>query len=199
MQECLSHCFAVRFQLACKQNTCNVSPFTSRKIIHFMKNTLFRQYGETHVSFRTLQSVLEWGVSRKLFPYENWVNFWKEYCLLHKVFSGINIHFQVHWRNTASLGRKPSILEAVVSTSMFPYDNSYLMKGILALNVFKDQNHSLYENALFRWNGELDVSFGSVQSVLEAGVSNTLLPYENWDNFRKEYWLLLRVFKWEKH
>jgi hypothetical protein len=36
-----------------------------------MKNTLFRQNGEAHLSYGTIKFVLEAGVYSILFPYEN--------------------------------------------------------------------------------------------------------------------------------
>jgi hypothetical protein len=46
---------------------CDLKVFWSGRIIHFMKNILFRRNGETHVSYGKKQSVLEAGVSCRLF------------------------------------------------------------------------------------------------------------------------------------
>jgi hypothetical protein len=108
--------------------TCYLSAFTIWKIIHFMKNTLFRWNGEIHVSCGRTQSVFEAGVSNTLFLYENWVRFWKEYCLALSISSGCIIHFvqnsRVHlnWRNTSISWKKTSMLEAGVSSTLFPFE-----------------------------------------------------------------------------
>jgi hypothetical protein len=73
--QCLAHCFPVRIVLECERNTCYLSVVSSRRIIHFMKNTLFWWNCETHVSFGRIQSLLEAVVSGTLFLYYNWINF----------------------------------------------------------------------------------------------------------------------------
>jgi hypothetical protein len=42
------------------------------------------------------------------------------------------------------------------------------------------ETFSLWKLLLFKGNGEAHEDFGTLQSVLQAGVSFTLFPYENW-------------------
>jgi hypothetical protein len=74
------------------------------------------------------------------------------------------------------------------------------MKGILAIcqSFQVGESFTLWKIPSSE-NGETHVSFGTVESVLDVGVSCTLLPNENWVNFWKQHCLILRVFKWEKH
>jgi hypothetical protein len=89
-----------------------------------MKNYLFRQNGETHIPYGTLQSGLEAEVSRTLSIDENSVTFSKEYCLtrlssVRKITLEQNRSIQVNGRMTVSSGRKPFMLEAEGSSTLF--------------------------------------------------------------------------------
>jgi hypothetical protein len=72
---------SLRIELACERNTWDLKPFWHGCIIHFLKNTLFRQNVETHVSYGTIKSMLVAGVPCTLFHYDNWVILWEGYCL----------------------------------------------------------------------------------------------------------------------
>jgi hypothetical protein len=52
----------------------------------YFKIHLFSWVEETHVALEGKASLLEAGTCNTLFPCENWVSFWKEYCLPISVF-----------------------------------------------------------------------------------------------------------------
>jgi hypothetical protein len=73
------------------------------------------------------------------------------------------------------------------------------LKGILViLKHFEWKNHSLYEKYPLHMKREKHVSSGTIQCVLEIGVSCTLFSYENSGNCGKEYSRPLRDFKCEE-
>jgi hypothetical protein len=108
---------------------------------------------EKHVTYGTIQSVLKTGVSGTWFSYDFWVTFWKEYCLPLR-FSCVEQTFvqntspQVNERRIVSLGRKPCMLEAGGSGTLFTCKNRVTLwkEILLSERVLKWENHSLYEN-----------------------------------------------------
>jgi hypothetical protein len=130
--------------------------------------------------------MLEAGRSSTLFPCENWVCFWKEYCFPVRISKSSNINFvpnssfQVNGRSPFSLVRKQSMLEAEGSGTLFSYENwvSLLKEYWWHESILKWANHLLYEKYLLWDEMEKHMYIMEQHSVLEAGVSCTLFPYE---------------------
>jgi hypothetical protein len=76
----------LRTDIACKRNATYLSPFSHGANIHFMGSDLYCWIEETHVSPRRMPSNLEAAVTYILFPFEDWISWWKEYSLSVKVF-----------------------------------------------------------------------------------------------------------------
>jgi hypothetical protein len=135
----------MRVKLACERKNCYMSVFSSGRNILFMKNTLFWRNGVTQVPFGIVKSVLVAGESCTLFHYENWGSFWKVYYSLSMFSSGRYIHFVQNtlpsWieETHVSLGRKPSMLQAPVSSIFFPCVNFVRIwkEYLLSVKVFK--------------------------------------------------------------
>jgi hypothetical protein len=162
---------------------CNLKAFWRRKIIHFMKNTLFRWNGETNVSYWTLQSVLSQECLVHCFPMRSELPFDRNTAY----FSGSSVKnitivqnctFQVNGRSTVSLVRKPSMLEEGGSSTLFPSENRAILwkEYLWSQCIWSGGVIHFMKNSFLRRNGEIPVSYGTKQSVLHAGVSCTLFP-----------------------
>jgi hypothetical protein len=85
--------------------------------------------GRSNVSLGRKPFMLESGGFITLFPFENVVSFERNTAYLPGFSSVRNITFvqkssiQVNGRNTESLGRKTFLLEAGVSSTLFPCEN----------------------------------------------------------------------------
>jgi hypothetical protein len=79
--KCPAHCFPMRIEFPFERNAAYLSWFLNVRNITFMQNSSIQVKGRSSVSFVRKQSMLEAGGSSTLFPCENWVSFWKEYCL----------------------------------------------------------------------------------------------------------------------
>jgi hypothetical protein len=104
-------------------------------------------------------------------------------------------------RSTASLERKPSMLEARRSTTLLPCEKwvSLRKEYLQSVSVLKWKNHSLYEKYPLQMNRRNTCILWKKNSMLEAGESCTLFPYENWVTFWRENSLHFRVFKCKEH
>jgi hypothetical protein len=120
----------VRLELVFERNTSCESYIQGGDRLCLLQIGLFSWVEETHVSLQTTPSVLEAGASSTLPLCDNWVNFWKEYFLLHR-FSKVELGslcsryaFSADFMKHISLGRTPCMLETVVSSKLFPCENS---------------------------------------------------------------------------
>jgi hypothetical protein len=90
------------------------------------QNDLFSWVEVTHVSHKRKESMLEAEACSTLFPCENWVSFWKEYCLqsgfstLRNSYFVSNRAILLSWRTHVSLRTKPFVLEAGAYSTFFP-------------------------------------------------------------------------------
>jgi hypothetical protein len=151
--------------------------------ITFVQSSSFQLNGRSTVSLGRKPSILEEGGSQTLFSCENWVNLWMEYSLPLHIISCEEHHLcakQQLWRdgrNTLPLVSKTSILEAGMSSTLFPLRTQwYCERNTCNLKVFWSGTiiHDR-KSTLFRGNGESHATYGKIQSVFEALGSHTLL------------------------
>jgi hypothetical protein len=94
-----------------------------------MKNDLFKQNGETHVSYGTVQSVLEAGVLACCFPiiiefpFKSNVAYLSGFSSMRNIIFVQNSSILVKGRRIVSLGRKPSMFQARRSCILYPCEN----------------------------------------------------------------------------
>jgi hypothetical protein len=67
--------------------------FQGKGMLILYQIDLFRWVEEIHVSLKRTVSMLDAAACNTLFPCENWINFWKEYCLPITVYKGEKLTF----------------------------------------------------------------------------------------------------------
>jgi hypothetical protein len=129
MQEHLAICFPVRIKLVFEKNTAYPSLIISGRNAQIIQNRPIRWVEETHVSLERDVDKLEAGASSTLFTCENWVRFWKEYCLPIGIFKGKKCTFCSKFAYSpveethVSLKRNPYKIEAGASSNFFSSEN----------------------------------------------------------------------------
>jgi hypothetical protein len=101
----------------------------------------------------------------------------------------------VNGRSSISLVRKATMLEAGGSIILFSCENwgSFWKEYLQSERVLKWENCSIYEKYSLQKKWRNTCILWMIQSVLNAEVSYTLFPYEDWVSFWKEYCLLVRI------
>jgi hypothetical protein len=164
--------------------------FWSESVLKWENHSLFEKYPlqakwrNTCILWRTticvrsrsvFQIVSQWELSyliKRIQPSSQGFQVWGHITICQ------NSSIQVKGRSSISVGRKPSMLEAGASSTMFPCEKWVSLWKIYLWSerVLNWENHSLYEKFPVQWNGETDVSYGAIQYVLDIGVSCPLVP-----------------------
>jgi hypothetical protein len=111
-----------------------------------------------------------------------------------------NSSIQVNWMSTLPLVRKPLILEAGGSSTMFPCENwiNFQKEYYLLLRVFNMRNITFVPDSCIQLNGST-VFLVRKQSMLEAEGSSTSFSCANSVTLLKEYLRSESISKWENH
>jgi hypothetical protein len=129
-----------------ERNAVCESGFSRGESAQFVLNSPIHRIEDTQVFLERKPSTLEGAASSTLFPCENWVNYWKEYCHPLKVVKDPKRSIHLSWRNIYISKRKPSTLEGGTSSTLFPCENqvSFWMEYYLPISVFKGEKHTFF-------------------------------------------------------
>jgi hypothetical protein len=159
-----------------------------------------------HISLGRKPSILEAWESSHCFPVrmsyflKGMLSAFQDFQVT-ETFTLFNLHIQPNCRNTCISWKKTSYVRSrrvlhIVSL----WELSYFLKRMLAasLGFHVEEASTLFKISLFTWIEETRISLVRKPCMVEAAVSCTLFPYDNWVSF----WRLLPVspdFQKEKH
>jgi hypothetical protein len=159
-----------------------------------------------HETLKMKSSMLDGEASSTLFPCENCVSFWKEYCLPIRVFKVEKHSIWSKWAYSANLKKHMylskekhlSYKQEHLACSLHVRIELVFERNTACLLGFsRVEMYIFFQKGLFRWMVETHDSFQRKTCRLECRASSSCFPWEV-SEFFKGIFLLIRVFKGKK-
>jgi hypothetical protein len=175
------------------------------EVHHFLPNSPIQLNGTSTVCLGRKLSVVESGGPSTLFLNENWVTYWKTYCMALSIFMWMDFLFFRSWEmqvkgwSTVSLLREPLMLAARGSSMLFPSENwvYYKQEYCLSFRLLHCGQHYFVQNCDCQVNGRSAVSVVREPLMLRTRGPRMLFSIVSLGSCLKEYCLPLSVFMGE--